>query len=86
MRAVAFRRVAALAGVEVRRSGELAGVAVAVAIGAMLKLELVQRVFALGNMALIAARLACPPCSGYALAAWSFTVNVEGFHPFDGVA
>src|ERR1039458_7111092 len=25
---------------------------------------------------------ACPPCNGYALKACSFTVKVEGFHPF----
>jgi len=54
-RAVAIQSVATLAGVEIRRGGELPGVAVAVAIGAMLKLDFELRVFALGNVALIAA-------------------------------
>lgn len=53
--AVAIQSVATLAGVEVRRGGELSSVAVAVAIGAMLKLDLKLCVFALGKMALIAA-------------------------------
>jgi len=50
----AFQGMAALAGVEVWRSGELPGVLVAVAIGAALELHLEQRVFSFGNMTLAA--------------------------------
>lgn len=48
----AFQAVAALAGVEVRRSGKLPGVLIAVAVSAALELHPEQRVFSLGNMTL----------------------------------
>jgi hypothetical protein len=50
----ALQTMAALAGVEVWRAGKLAGMLIAVAIRAALKLDLEQRVFALRNMALAA--------------------------------
>lgn len=46
--------VATLTRVEVRRCNKLAGMLIAVAISAMLELDLEQRVFALGSVALIA--------------------------------
>ena len=46
--------MATITSVEVRRRDKLAGMLILVAIGAMLELDLEQRVFALGNMALIA--------------------------------
>ncbi len=49
---VAFQVVAATAGVEIRSSGELIRVPVAMAIGAALELDLEQRVFASGNVTL----------------------------------
>lgn len=44
----------ALAGIEVRRRRKLGRVLIGVAIGAMLKLDLEQRVFSLGNVTLLA--------------------------------
>jgi hypothetical protein len=46
--------VALVAGVEIRGGNKLAGMAVGMAIGAEVELDLIQRVFALGNMALLA--------------------------------
>jgi len=51
-RLVSLQRVAALAGVEVRRPSELSIVLVLVAIGAVRKLDLEERVLAFGNMTL----------------------------------
>src|ERR1700676_2458583 len=51
-RLVAFKTVAAVASVEVRRSGELPGVTVSVTVRATLKFDLEQCVLAFGNMAL----------------------------------
>ena len=51
-RLVSLQRVAALAGVEVRRPSELPIVLVLVAIGAVRKLDLEERVLAFGNMTL----------------------------------
>ncbi len=53
-RTVSVQRVTTLAGVKVGSHGELTGMLITVAIGAMLKLDLEQCVLALGNMALFA--------------------------------
>lgn len=53
-RTVSVQGVTTLAGVKVGSRGELTGMLIAVAIGAMLKLDLEQCVLALGGMALVA--------------------------------
>ena len=79
---VSLEIVAAITGIEVWRRRKLPGMLVGVTIGAALELNLEQRVLPFRDMALRAFQPRMPPCSGYALAACSFTVNVEGFHPF----
>ena len=51
-RLVSLQIVALVAGIEIGRSGKLVGVTVGMAIGATTKLDLIQGVFALGDVAL----------------------------------
>jgi len=52
--------VAALAGIEVRRCGKLSRVAIGVAVGATRELDFEKRVFAFGNVALVAFQARMP--------------------------
>ena len=80
-RFVPLQIVAAITTVEIRSGGELSCMLVGVAVRTALELDLEQRIFPVGSVASRAEHCGMSALQGIAVAAWSFTVNVEGLNP-----